>query len=156
MSDVPAYVQSLLLNNSLFSQLNDDQLETLLKYMQHHYLEGGKVVFKEGAHGNYVCFVLEGKLEVTKGGGAGIEPVQIASLGAGESVGEMSIIDGLTRSATVRAVEDTQLMILKRDDFNRLFNEEPAIAAKILRSVARMLSLNLRRTSGELTNLLMA
>ncbi len=155
MSDVPAYVQSLLLNNSLFSQLNDDQLEKLLKYMQHHFLEQGKLVFKEGAHGNYVCFVLEGKLEVIKGGGS-TQEVPIANLGAGESVGEMSIIDGLTRSATVRAAEDSQLMILKRDDFNRLFNEEPAIAAKILRSISRMLSLNLRRTSGELTNLLMA
>lgn len=149
------YVQSLLLNNSLFAQLNSDQLDKLLKYMRDHRIEEDTVVFKEGSHGNYVCFVLEGRLEVVKKLDSGEQTV-IATLGAGESVGEMSIVDGLTRSATVRALEDTQLMILKRDDFNRLFNEEPEIAARILRSIARMLSLNLRRTSGELTNLLMA
>ncbi|RRJ85058.1 cyclic nucleotide-binding domain-containing protein [Aestuariirhabdus litorea] len=148
-------IKQLLLNNSLFEHLTADELDRVADMMRPHDLPANTTVFKEGAHGNYVCFVLEGKLQVLKVKPNGQESV-IATLGEGQSVGEMAIIDGLPRSATVRSVTAASLLLLKRDDFNTLLSKHPEIAAKILKAIAKMLSIHLRKTSGELSNLLFA
>jgi CRP-like cAMP-binding protein len=66
----------------------------------------------------------------------------------------MAIIDGLTRSADVVAASDTSVLILKRDDFNKLVAENPVIGVKILKSLARGLSKTLRERSETLARLM--
>lgn len=148
-------IKQLLLNNTLFEQLSADELDRVVAFLRPHQVTADTVVFKEGGHGNYVCFLTGGILHVLKQRDSGQESL-IATLREGQSVGEMAIIDGLPRSATVRAATDVSLLLLKRDDFNQLLDSEPAIAAKILKAIARMLSFHLRKTSGELSNLLFA
>ncbi|HKJ76757.1 MAG TPA: cyclic nucleotide-binding domain-containing protein, partial [Gammaproteobacteria bacterium] len=58
----------------------------------------------------------------------------------------------LKRSATVRATEKSLLRLLRREDFERIVGEQPAIATKILRYIARSLSLSLRKTSNVLSD----
>ncbi|WP_426417661.1 cyclic nucleotide-binding domain-containing protein [Aestuariirhabdus sp. LZHN29] len=148
-------IKQLLMNNSLFEQLTADELDQVVELMRPHELPANTTVFKEGGHGNYVCFVMEGTLQVLKSRDNGQESV-IATIGEGQSVGEMAIIDGLPRSATVRSVTASSLLLLKRDDFNTLLSRHPETAAKILKAIAKMLSIHLRKTSGELSNLLFA
>ncbi len=146
-------IKQLLMNNSLFESLDADELDLVIVSMNPHELAANTTVFKEGAHGNYVCFVVDGTLQVLKSTDNGRESV-IATLSEGQSVGEMAIIDGLPRSATVKSVTPASLLLLKRDDFNSLLSKHPEVAAKILKALARMLSIHLRKTSGELSNLL--
>lgn len=148
-------IKQLLRNNSLFESLTSDELDLVIVSMNRHELVANTTVFKEGAHGNYVCFVVEGTLRVFKRTDDGRES-SIATLSEGQSVGEMAIIDGLPRSATVKSLTPSSLLLLKRDDFNRLLETHPEIAAKILRAIARMLSIHLRKTSGDLSNLMFA
>ncbi len=148
-------IKQVLMNNSLFAQLTAEELDRVAAFLRPHEVPADTVVFKEGAHGNYVCFLTDGILHILKQRDNGQESL-IATLKEGQSVGEMAIIDGLPRSATVRAATDASLLLLKRDDFNKLLETEPAIAAKILKAISRMLSIHLRKTSGELSNLLFA
>jgi len=80
--------------------------------------------------------------------------VVISTIEEGGSLGEMSLIDGLTRSATTKASKPSTILILRRDDFNNLIKKYPVVGVKILKGIARLLSLNLRKTSGQMTSLM--
>ena len=129
----------------LFGELVPDEAKLLEKFLVAHTVAPDDIVFKEGTHGGAVCFVVDGELDVVKTR-AGKEHL-IATLSKGQSVGEMSIIDGLTRSATIRATTKATVLILKREDFQKIINDHPQVGIKILKAIARVLSANLRKTS---------
>ena len=131
----------------LFDALNWREKSLIESLLLHRHLNPGDVVYEEGFHGQSVCFVVKGELEVSKQRNG--EDALITTLGKGQSIGEMALIDGMIRSATVRSKTQAQVLILKRDDFNRLLEEQSAIGIKILKEIARMLSLKLRSTSDE-------
>ena len=106
-------------------------------------------MFREGAPGSYICFVMSGELEVVKEAEDG-KAVAIATIGPGRSLGEMSIIDGLTCSATVVAREPSMVLALTRQDFEALVAEHPRLGTEVFRGISRLLSMSLRRTSADL------
>jgi len=110
-----------------------------------------EVIFKEGDKGDYVCFVTDGSLDVVKKNEVA-KDVVIASLGRGRSMGEMAVIDDFPRSATVRARNKTTLIILTRDGFNQILDQHSQIGVKMLKGIARLLSMNLRKTSSRLAD----
>jgi len=131
---------------ALFNTLSDDELDVLDNFIVRRSIEQGTTIFVQGKHGKSVCFVVTGELDVVRQESPDKEVV-IATLGKGQSAGEMAIVDGFTRSASIRARTDVSLLLLKRDDFNRILEEHPSIGIKILQGLARMLSAKLRDTS---------
>ncbi|NIQ88913.1 MAG: cyclic nucleotide-binding domain-containing protein, partial [Deltaproteobacteria bacterium] len=85
-------------------------------------LTPGEMVFEEGDPGDYVCFVVEGSLEVLKGTEKG-EEIVISTLSKGSSIGEMSVIDDLPRSASVKARTKATLLTLSRENFDYILAE---------------------------------
>ena len=75
----------------------------------------------------------------------------IALLGRGQSIGEMSLIDGRSRSATVRVKTNLTLVVLKREHFQTLLVEHPGTTNNILMGIAQLLSGSLRKTTHEFT-----
>ncbi|MGH9806952.1 MAG: cyclic nucleotide-binding domain-containing protein, partial [Terriglobia bacterium] len=75
---------------------------------------------------------------------------RITSLGRGTIFGEMALIEGARRSATIVADEDVVCYQLSGDDFNVMLRDKPDIAAKIMRNTARELVRRLRQTSEDL------
>jgi len=112
-------------------------------------LEIGGLVCKEGQHGSFLSFVVKGKLEIVKTLEG--KEVIISTIEEGDTLGEMALIDGLTRSATVRACNPSTILILRRDDFNSLLVKHPTVGIKILKGISRLLSLNLRKASAQIT-----
>jgi CRP-like cAMP-binding protein len=102
-----------------------------------------------------MCLVLSGELEILKGTKDGNQ-VKIASIGDGQSVGEMALVDGMVRSATVKAVMFSTVVVLKRSDFDQILQQYPRIAAKLMKGIARHISINLRKTSEQLMGLMMS
>ena len=129
----------------LFDALDVAEVDIMEKWLIYKDLDAGSVVYKQGTNGRSVCFVVEGELSVVRRDSGG--DVQIATVKRGESVGEMAIIDGLTRSADVVATTDTSVLILKQDDFDKLVVQHPQIGIKILKSLAKTLSMTLRDRS---------
>jgi CRP/FNR family cyclic AMP-dependent transcriptional regulator len=109
-------------------------------------VEPGDTVFKEGEKGAYMCFVAEGELEILKKNVEG-EDVAISTLQSGASIGEMAVIDNFPRSATVRAKTKGTLLTLSRYSFDTILKQQPPIGIKLFQSLARLLCLNLRKTS---------
>ena len=133
----------------IFRSLTEDELKEVARYMFFLEFAENMTVFREGDSGDYVCFVVEGLLEVTKKAKSGGITV-IAQLVQGHSIGEMSVIDEFQRSATVTAREKSRLVTLTRKNFETLVDQHPRIGNKMLKGIARSLSMNLRKTSGQL------
>ena len=146
-----AIIDFLILNVPIFSKLKDKELRIVEKYMQLIDVIPGEIIFQEGDKGDYVCFVLEGSLDVLKKSETA-EEIVISTLSRGRSIGEMSVIDELPRSATVKSRTKATLLTLSIDKFNYILENHPSIGVKILKGIARLLSLNLRKTSTKLVD----
>jgi CRP-like cAMP-binding protein len=115
--------------------------------------EPGVEVIREGDGGDFMLMVLEGKIEVHKRDRWNT-PQQLASVDAGRTLGEMSMIDGEARFATCVAVESALIAVLDRERLARIIVEQPLLGAKILMELVLMLSQRLRATSERLLGLL--
>lgn len=143
-----------MINISLFDELTPIELGITADLMNFFELEAGKTLFKEGSPGDYVCFIVEGAVEIIKSTISGKKTV-IATIRKGSTLGEMSIIDNIARSASARAKENTTLVILSKKGFNVILDKHPRIGIKILKGITRLLSLNMRRTSSHLADQLL-
>jgi len=151
MNEIPTL---FLQTHNIFKDLIPQELETIKKYLKMTDADIGQVIFKQGSAAESMCLVLSGELEVMKATKDG-KLVKIATIADGQSVGEMALVDGLVRSATVRASLPTTIVILKRSDFDDIMQQFPRIAAKLMKGIARHISINLRKTSDQLMSLMM-
>ena len=107
----------------------------------------------EGDQGSFMGFVVTGVLEVQKSTTAGSR-VTLARLTKGSSIGEMAIIDQSVRSATIVAKQAATLVTLTEKGFDLLAERQPALGIQVIKKIARLLSLNMRRTSSKLADFL--
>ncbi|MBI5063365.1 MAG: cyclic nucleotide-binding domain-containing protein, partial [Desulfatitalea sp.] len=78
------------------------------------------------------------------------KPVHLATVTKNKSIGEMAVIDQYTRSATVKARSDAGIVALTKRGFDAILDENPKVGAAILKKIATLVSMNLRRTSSQL------
>ena len=107
------------------------------------------VLFFEGDKKPYLVLIVKGRVHVVKFDSMR-KPRRIATLGAGKTIGEMTIIDGEPRSASAVTAGETTLMVMTADNFNRLVNDWPRVAVVLVLKIAKLMSQYLRQTSGRL------
>jgi predicted acylesterase/phospholipase RssA/CRP-like cAMP-binding protein len=126
----------------LFSGLDPDARAVLEAETEWTQLDGGAVLFREGDTADSVYVLFTGRLRVFVRSPSG-EDTLVAEIGRGESVGEMALLTGAPRSATVVAVRDSVLVRLSRAAFERIVERSP----RIILSVTRRLVERLQRTT---------
>lgn len=153
MSDVKGieFIIDNIMYLPLFKTLKGVELDIVAKHLHFLEAEGGTVLFSEGDLGDYICFVIDGTIEIIKESKTG-ENVKIASLSRGMSIGEMSVIDNSPRSATAIVRGESSFLVLKKQGFDAILSDYPEIGIKIFRELSRLLSLNLRKTSSRLAD----
>ena len=144
---------TLLRKFPLFDGLSQDELAVAEEHMYEAHFEPGERLFEEGDDGGYVCFIIDGALEVLKKNSAG-EEVCLAEVHMGQSIGEMSLVDDLKRSASVRSVGESRIQILTKKGFNLLVRQHPVIAIVMFEHFTKMLSATVRATSEDLADML--
>ena len=97
----------------------------------------GTVLFREGDLGRDMFIVQQGKVQVKKRVGSTEE--LLAELSAGEFFGEMALLIGLDRSATVEVIEDSKLLVINPETFMSLLKSDIEIALKMLKKMAARL-----------------
>lgn len=100
-------------------------MSTLSRY------EAGEIIIRENDLGETAYVITQGQVEVTKALQG--QKVHLAYLEAGETFGEMSMIDEKPRSATVTAVTETLVSEIRRDDFFESFQTDPKVALQLLK-----------------------
>lgn len=97
----------------------------------------GTLLFHEGDPGREMFIIQKGKVQVRKKVGSGEEV--LAELGDGDFFGEMALLEGLNRSATVEAVEDSKILVIGPETFESLLRSNLEIAVKMLKKMAARL-----------------
>lgn len=153
ISETEEETRSFLISLPIFDSFDVNELSVLAKHMSFIHLQLGEHLFVEGDQGTFMGFVVSGILEVQKKAETG-ENITLARLTKGSSIGEMAIIDRSPRSATVIAKQPTTMVTLTEKGFDLLADKYPPIGIKVIRKVARLLSLNMRRTTSKLADLM--
>jgi CRP-like cAMP-binding protein len=137
----------------IFQLLDTEELKKLAPYLEIVNYPAHSVLFTEGDPGDFIGCVLSGKLDVKKETEFKGKQVILAVLERGSFVGELSLIDGQPRSATVEAHQDSEILILKRNSLDAYIQEYPSGGIKILKGIIRVLSLRLRKATERLTSI---
>lgn len=153
LSESEEETREFLIHLPIFSSFSLDELSILARHMSFVHLQRGECLFMEGDQGTFMGFVVNGVLEVQKSTTSG-ERVTLARLTKGSSIGEMAIIDQSVRSATVIAKQATTMVTLTGKGFDMLAEKHPAVGIIVIKKIARLLSLNMRRTSSKLADFL--
>ncbi|GFZ97094.1 cyclic nucleotide-binding domain-containing protein [Okeania sp. KiyG1] len=120
-------LRDLLRRVTYFESLTDLKLRKLIEYGYRQLFPEGQIIFRENDVGDSFYIILSGAIEVIseKTG------KYIATLHEGEFFGEMSLLLGSPRTATVKTVEDSILFVIEQHDLQRLLEESPSLATDI-------------------------
>lgn len=117
----------------LFSGLSRRQLDLIAKHADEVKLDAGKVLARQGEHGLEFLLIVDGRAGVERNGKV------VARLGAGNFFGEMSLIDGKPRTATVIAETPIVLLVIHRRVFGHLLDTLPGLQRKLLLTLCERL-----------------
>lgn len=134
----PENAAAFLASTELFGGLDREALGEIAPEIEWVPVSGGEDVCRQGEPGTSLFLVASGKLRVSVRDAEGNERV-VRELGRGENVGEMSLLTGAPRSATVRAVRDSVLARLTAERFESILARHPAAALALTRMLARWL-----------------
>jgi type IV pilus assembly protein PilB len=156
MSAVINHTEQLLQflkNVKLFAELSPDSLAKLAMCLKTAEFPPGEVIVREGAPGVSMYVIKSGLVEVRKKDpGTGIDFL-VAQLSEGAAVGEMSLLTGKPRSATVTTVHPTVVFTLTRADFRNLLTQHPEISLGLARILAERLEDATKQVGIEYVNL---
>jgi CRP/FNR family cyclic AMP-dependent transcriptional regulator len=117
----------------LFSDASRSELAVIARQLTRLKIKAGRVLVREGGIGNEFMIMVSGLAEVTQGGES------IATIGRGDLVGEMAILQPLgsgRRNATVTAITDCEIYAGSAAEFRRIMEAAPSVAAKVRATIA--------------------
>ncbi len=121
----------------LLAALKEEQLQMLAKLATTKTFSQGKVIIKQGEPGAGLFVIMNGTVEVTMQPQPGKPEIKVNTLSSGDFFGEMALIDGYPRNATITALSDTKLVELGRWVFLDALRREPNIAVAMLPILTR-------------------
>ncbi|HCX80403.1 MAG TPA: hypothetical protein DHV01_02225 [Rhodoferax sp.] len=130
--------QELIRRVPLFSMLTPAQVDSLAANVAKQRIKRGANVVEQGKNSNALFLILAGRAHVVMADSKAREVI-VATLKAGDYIGEMSLIDNEAHSATVTADTQMDVLVLGRDDFTRCVNENLAIASAVMRGLVQRL-----------------
>ncbi|MBZ0264657.1 Crp/Fnr family transcriptional regulator [bacterium] len=132
----PASESQLLKNIPLFNGLDDIDLKRIAELMvTKRYKKNNLIIFEDDL-GSNLFFIKSGRVKISGISDEGGEAI-FSILAEGEFFGELSLIDGLPRSATVTSIEDVELWVLHRGDFLEMLERYPQVSITLLKELAR-------------------
>lgn len=135
----PAEVRAFLASVPLFRELGETDLDSIVPRLDWMLVPGGHVVCRQGDEGDRLYLVASGRLAILRELPNG-EDVLLSHAGRGESVGEVAVLTGNPRSATVRALRDSVIARLDRAGLALLLEQHPRIALAFTRRLAGWIS----------------
>lgn len=151
-----------LRNVPIFADLDDAELDKIAKLGTRKKYKKGNIIVLEQEMGAALFVIITGKVKVVRTDEEGREVI-LSIFGPGEFFGEMSLLDGLARSATVVATSKSELFMIHRREFLDLLHEFPAVAISLLAELtmrlrkadAQIKSLSLKDAAGRVANVLL-
>lgn len=153
---------TFLRNVPIFAELEDKDLQKIVRLGTRQKYKKGNIVVLEQESGAALFVIVSGKVKVVRMDEDGREVI-LSMFGPGEFFGEMSLLDGMARSASVVATMKSELFMIHRRDFLELLHEYPTVAISLLAELAMRIrkadmqikSLSLKDAAGRVANVLL-
>ena len=126
---------SIIQQIPLFAELETQELEKLDSCLRTKKYKKDCAVVLETDKGSTLLIINKGQVKISRVSESGKEVI-LAILGEGDFFGELSLLDGLARSANVITLTEAELFLLEREDFLKLIEEKPTIAIGLLKELA--------------------
>ncbi len=136
----------------LFADLSADDIQRLSEVVSNVSFKKGERIFVEHDIGDALFVITSGSVRVLKKGSDG--NAEIARLNSGQPFGEMTVIDREKRSATVEALEDTELTRIEHGKLKALLAQDDSFARRVYETFSLYLCRRLRDTTKELTHMM--
>ncbi len=140
----------IIKNIYLFKECSPAELSQVQHLVQTQVMNPGDEIFSQGDRALSLYIVKMGTVRIEQKSKSG-EVIHLATFGSGSHFGEMSFLDGETRSATVSAVEKTEILKIDYHALKEMMETHPALAVKIYRALAGFLCGRLRVTTTDLS-----
>ena len=146
----------------LFSELRDDELKEISNLAVTQVYKKDNMILIEEEIGSTMFIILDGRVKISRISDDGREVI-LSILSEGDFFGEMSILDGQNRSANVVTLDDSKIMVIRREDFLKMLHDYPQIAINLLKELAQRLrrsdsqikSLSLQNATGKVASTLL-
>jgi len=145
---------TFLIETPMFENLEPSEIMEIIHIVDMEQYQAGDIVFREGDAGDAWFVLYKGAVDVLKHGATGEK--KITELGPQACFGEISILDGSPRSATIRVSEDSVVFRVPREAFAELLDNDHLVAYKLLHHMAILLAERQRTTTLRLSQLLNA
>ena len=109
--------------------------DELFRAVEHQVAAPGTIIFRQGDPGDRFYVIRSGNVRVFRKDAGGLE-TDLSVLGPGESFGEMALLTGEARSANVEAIEETRLMVLSKEQFERILKDFPDITLAFVKQMS--------------------
>lgn len=139
-------------NMDFFSGLNQDDLNSVTKWLKAYKAELGATIFEEGTKSPQLCLIAEGEIAIFKEISSS-EHLKVADIRSGGSIGEMGILDDEPISASAIASVNSVVFLISGDDFKKMVSENEALGVKLLWKIGKIMSVRLRKTTGLLAEI---
>jgi CRP-like cAMP-binding protein len=146
----------------IFSELDSSRLKQISLLGQRKFYKKDTTILHEDETGSALFVIISGKVKVSRESDDGKEVI-LTILNESDFFGEMAILDGMSRSATVTAIEESELFLIQRADFLNLLHEHPEISVSLLHELTRRLrasdmkikSLSLKDAEGKVASVIL-
>lgn len=143
-----ADVAELLISRTALTDLKLEQALQIVRLLTPLRVAAGTVLIEEGVTSTgYMALVLHGEAVVVNAASGGDDAVLLGQLGSGSVFGELGVLDGKPRSATVTAVTDMDIAVLDRPALARLIETVPSVACALLGAIMVRVAARLRATN---------
>lgn len=117
----------------IFSNCTADEIAAITAVAQPSFFQPGQIIVTQGTPGQAFYLILAGRVEILRDGHS------LGAFGPGDFFGEMALLDQAPRSATIKAIEQTECLMLSSWDFKAQLEKYPSIAVKLLEVLSRRL-----------------
>ncbi|NUN08897.1 MAG: Crp/Fnr family transcriptional regulator [Ignavibacteriaceae bacterium] len=146
----------------IFADLDDETLDKIGRLGKYKSFEKDSAILMEHETGSALFVIVKGKVKVFRVSDDGREVI-LSILADSDFFGEMAILDGLTRSASVSAIEDSELFIIQRSDFLDLLYNHPEVSISLMQELTKRLraadmkikSLSLKDAEGKVATVIL-
>ncbi len=151
-----------LRNVPIFNEIEESELAKIVRVGVRKKYKKGSIILLEEESGAALFVIIGGKVKIVRTDDDGREVI-LAILGENDFFGEMSILDGLARSASVVAITKSELFMIHRRDFEKLMHDFPKVAISLLKELtvrlrkadAQIKSLSLKDAAGRVANVIL-
>ena len=148
-------MNKILKQQVLLEDLDNQELARISKLIEKLHLKKGDPIFKEKDDTKGLYLIHSGKIEITKVTSDGWKQT-LAAFSKGHFFGELSILEKRKHEASAAAVENTDILLLSKKDFEKMEKEDPELAFKVMKKIALVMCKNLRRMNDKFLNALIS